>query len=620
MILQANGLDERFNQTLQNMIVKFVQDKKEIWDEYLDTCVYAYNTSVHESTNFSPFEVMFGRKAILPIDINIDEKEPDMMLMNQEEPAIAEVVDVMSEQRLKILESVKQSIQQAQIKQKHAYDKKHASKHSFEVGEMVIKKDFRRGKRAGGKLDTPFVGPYIIIKCHGKGMYCLQLASNAAEIVERVSGAYLKPYQKPKEDGMEKNMEEEEKADEHNEQPLNDDYENVDFEVLSKQINCSHLLRLWRSGARALHYKGDEDGDEFDVSDYFTYKSMHMLRFYFSILQDISLHLEQREYALSKDIDVALWIDYRLYYGEVPLREVYGGDFVIVTEDLNDEFDVFKRKVFSYPDDALRMVRSIDLLNIWIRESNVSVKSLQVLENTYYLMSPLNLDDYCQWVLDARKFFTDKSVNKNTLQCFREQLLDQTSTASCLKILKGEEMENISYLPVCSDWQEERCHTLGIKLVVGKHSHHSDPSSMKVSQAPAVTERVKGDGNCFFRSIALAVTGSQQDHQEFRLLITSYMIHNASSPKLACFLARNESVEQYMKRTNMQSLGTWATEFEIIAAASLLRTAIYVFALSGATYKWLKHSPIEVTTNDRHQNESIYITNISNHFETVKKL
>ena len=127
----------------------------------------------------------------------------------------------------------------------------------------------------------------------------------------------------------------------------------------------------------------------------------------------------------------------------------------------------------------------------------------------------------------CKKIFTDKSVNKNTLQCFREQLLDQTSTASCLEIVKDEEMENISYLPVCSDWQEERCHTLVIKFVVGKHSHHSDPSFMKVSQAPTVTERVKGDGNCFFfRSIALAVTaGSQQDHQEFRLLITSYMIH-----------------------------------------------------------------------------------------------
>ena len=109
MILQSNDLDECFNQ--------------EMWDEYLDTYVYAYNTSVHDSTTFSPFEVMFGRKAILPIDINIDEKEPDMMLMNQEEiePAIAEVIDVMSEQCLKVLESVKQSIQQAQIKQKHYY-------------------------------------------------------------------------------------------------------------------------------------------------------------------------------------------------------------------------------------------------------------------------------------------------------------------------------------------------------------------------------------------------------------------------------------------------------------------------------------------------------------------
>ena len=47
------------------------------------------------------------------------------------------------------------------------------------------------------ELDTPFVGPYIIVKCHGKGLYCLQLASNAAESVQRVSGAYLKPYQKP---------------------------------------------------------------------------------------------------------------------------------------------------------------------------------------------------------------------------------------------------------------------------------------------------------------------------------------------------------------------------------------------------------------------------------------
>ena len=46
---QANVLDERFNQTLQNMLVKFVQSKKSSWSSFLDTCVFAYNTSRHES-------------------------------------------------------------------------------------------------------------------------------------------------------------------------------------------------------------------------------------------------------------------------------------------------------------------------------------------------------------------------------------------------------------------------------------------------------------------------------------------------------------------------------------------------------------------------------------------
>ena len=45
LLLQANGLDKRFNQTLQNMLVKFVHTNKDRWEDYLDTCVYAYNTS-----------------------------------------------------------------------------------------------------------------------------------------------------------------------------------------------------------------------------------------------------------------------------------------------------------------------------------------------------------------------------------------------------------------------------------------------------------------------------------------------------------------------------------------------------------------------------------------------
>ena len=52
------------------MLRKYIQEKKEKWDDYLDTCTFAYNTSRHESTKFTPFEIMFGRKAILPLDLD----------------------------------------------------------------------------------------------------------------------------------------------------------------------------------------------------------------------------------------------------------------------------------------------------------------------------------------------------------------------------------------------------------------------------------------------------------------------------------------------------------------------------------------------------------------------
>ena len=43
---QANGLDERFNQTLSNSLAKFVQDNCDCWDEKLRAVIYAYNSAM----------------------------------------------------------------------------------------------------------------------------------------------------------------------------------------------------------------------------------------------------------------------------------------------------------------------------------------------------------------------------------------------------------------------------------------------------------------------------------------------------------------------------------------------------------------------------------------------
>mgnify|MGYP003418675545 CR=1 FL=1 len=44
---------------------------------------------------------------------------------------------------------------------------------------------------------------------------------------------------------------------------------------------------------------------------------------HFTLEQDPSFDMQEGEFALSRDINVALWIDYRTFYGEWPLKELY---------------------------------------------------------------------------------------------------------------------------------------------------------------------------------------------------------------------------------------------------------------------------------------------------------
>ena len=50
---------------------------------------YAYNTAVHESTCFTPFELMFGRKAVLPVDIDVDERDVEDLLQDEKEESVS---------------------------------------------------------------------------------------------------------------------------------------------------------------------------------------------------------------------------------------------------------------------------------------------------------------------------------------------------------------------------------------------------------------------------------------------------------------------------------------------------------------------------------------------------
>ena len=84
-----------------------------MWDDLLGTCIYAYNISVHESTSFTPFEVMFGRKAVLPIDVNMDIASQYINDYSEAEPMVS-VIERLIEKRLKTLTMVKECIHRLQ--------------------------------------------------------------------------------------------------------------------------------------------------------------------------------------------------------------------------------------------------------------------------------------------------------------------------------------------------------------------------------------------------------------------------------------------------------------------------------------------------------------------------
>ena len=168
-----------------------------------------------------------------------------------------------------------------------------------------------------------------------------------------------------------------------------------------------------------------------------------------------------------------------------------------------------------------------------------------------------------------------------------------------------------------------QCQHLGLNYIRGNHSHISEPQSFIRFHNHQARGRIRADGNCFFTALALLITESQEDLTEMCALITSYVSHNAD--KFSSYLKEDdESMNKYLKTTKMDALTVWASELKIFAAAQMLQTSIFVYAISRGQHKWLKHASIinVIDSISQHCQEAIYmyITNTASHYETVKRV
>ena len=68
----TNGLVERFNRSLVNILKKYIQEFPNTWSEKLPLACLAHNTAFNASTKATPFLLMRGRDCILPHDLLFD--------------------------------------------------------------------------------------------------------------------------------------------------------------------------------------------------------------------------------------------------------------------------------------------------------------------------------------------------------------------------------------------------------------------------------------------------------------------------------------------------------------------------------------------------------------------
>ncbi|CAF1497794.1 unnamed protein product [Adineta ricciae] len=157
---QTNGQVERFNATFSAQLAKYCHPDRHDWDLYLPSIVYAYNTSVHSTTQLMPYEVAFGRRPKSPFDA----ASPTINL-----PPLHSFYPYLQQTRRLLLSAARRNIlyHQSQWQQRYNRNRRNPSYH---VGDLIYV--HVTGGRT--KLTSRRSGPYPILDISGTQNYLVQ--------------------------------------------------------------------------------------------------------------------------------------------------------------------------------------------------------------------------------------------------------------------------------------------------------------------------------------------------------------------------------------------------------------------------------------------------------------
>ena len=145
----------------------------------------AYNTSIHPTTGFTPFYLMFGRQAKLPVELMYGTPEP-------EPQSSTEYASQLKSSLTEAYEKVRVKTTRQLDHQAELYNKKVHGK-PYEVGNHVWVLFPQVPKGKSKKLYRPWSGPFVVVKRFSDVTYRVQDVNNRRRRMV-VHFNRLKPY------------------------------------------------------------------------------------------------------------------------------------------------------------------------------------------------------------------------------------------------------------------------------------------------------------------------------------------------------------------------------------------------------------------------------------------
>ncbi|GFY13598.1 transposon Tf2-6 polyprotein [Trichonephila clavipes] len=189
---QTNGLTERFNKTLADMLSMYVDVEQKNWDEILPFVTFAYNTAKQETTGFTPFYLLHGREAETTLDTMLPFCPNDF-----DDNNITKIAARAEESR----QLARVHTLRAQDKDRRRYDSKHQMV-SYAPGDLVWIYTPVRKVGLSEKLLRRYFGPYQVLRRLSAVTYAVQdfdPASRKRKLREVVHVLRMKPYHDPAE-------------------------------------------------------------------------------------------------------------------------------------------------------------------------------------------------------------------------------------------------------------------------------------------------------------------------------------------------------------------------------------------------------------------------------------